>query len=451
MSKFDLTNLLNDTSNAAAMPEGMQVVQLPIDKLDRNPENNIYIVGDVTQLAEDIKANGVRSPLEVIAQPGGRYMLISGHRRLAACQQLRDGSLGMEFKTVPCVIRQSKGGPEDTIDLITANATARELTDGERLDQCQAMKKALTELKKAGKLQGRVRDEMSRILGESTGNLARFNAIAENATEEVKQLLRDGKCGLVRAYEASKLHPKQQLYYANTGTVPRTPSLTEAQKKIVTKWMLTESPAVEALRKVDYLTTQMWSFCPGPCGCNGEVTVPVGDGEGIATVVEATHGSYVKVSVADPADATYTMNEECISWRDLYDRAKRRYWPKHERERAEAAKQAKEEMLQARDDFREQVREKLEAPETWPNVTSLTAGLMLYELPLTDGSSLLALCEEVPGGADKPLLYRRVDAGGEPIPMEQGYSDISWQGHLYSPMCDTIGAVMEFDPEEMDV
>lgn len=67
---------------------------------------------------------------------------------------------------------ESKGEVDDRIALITANATARDLTDGERLAQYEALKDALTRKKREGHLEGKVRDEVCRILGLSTGAAA---------------------------------------------------------------------------------------------------------------------------------------------------------------------------------------------------------------------------------------------------------------------------------------
>ena len=56
---------------------------------------------------------------------------------------------------LPCVIRESKDADDDKIALITANATARDLTDGERLAQYEALKEVLTRKKSFGQLQGK--------------------------------------------------------------------------------------------------------------------------------------------------------------------------------------------------------------------------------------------------------------------------------------------------------
>lgn len=419
--KFDLTSLLNGASAAAATEQSkpMRITMIPIEKLDKNPANGIYVIGDVTMLADDIRANGVRQPLEVIAQPGGRYMLISGHRRLAACQKINASSFGMECKELPCVIRQSEGEAGDEINLITANATARELTDGERLDQYQALKAALTRQKKEGKVNGRVRDEMARRLGESTGALGRLNAIAANATEEVKQAIRDGNCGFIRAYEASKLHPRQQMEYVRTGKVPVTPQLTEEQKKTVTKWVLNDSPAVEYLKKWDYSRGDKWNFmCDNQeHKLHGLVDVSDGDCKLIAVVGEASNGQYINVSVPDPADEDYTLYASSISWRDLYDAAKRMYQPKAEAQRLRDEKNAAEAEEKSKADRIEAVRERIMDFDSYPHKETLGYGVSLYRLPLTDEGYLCALV----GGEDDYLfpMFKRFYADGTPVQFSQ--------------------------------
>lgn len=196
-----LLDCLLNTQSKTAIPAGqkMQVVMIDRGQLHRNPDNRIYIIGDVSRLKEDIRANGIRQPLEVVELPFGGYKLIGGERRLTACEELaKEGVDG--FDMLPCVIRESKDADDDKIALITANATARDLTDGERLAQYEALKEVLTRKKHFGQLQGKVRDELCRILGLSTGAAARLNAIAENCDEKVKRQLRDGEITLMGAY-----------------------------------------------------------------------------------------------------------------------------------------------------------------------------------------------------------------------------------------------------------
>lgn len=203
MSKgFSINDILGNTKANAPAGQKMQVVMLPAADIEPNPENSIYEIGDVSMLKADIAERGLRSPLEVLPAQNGKYMLLAGHRRWTACRLLTaEGVAG--FEVLPCVIRQSQGEDDDLIALITSNATARELTDGERLRQYRALKQALERKKAAGALDGRIRDEMSRITGDGTGTLGRFNAILNNCTAEVVEMLEKGKITMTRAYECS--------------------------------------------------------------------------------------------------------------------------------------------------------------------------------------------------------------------------------------------------------
>lgn len=203
MSTGLLNGLLNVQPDDPAGP-GMQVVMIDRKNIITNPDNRkIYRIGDVSRLKEDIKTNGIRQPLEVVDLADGNYKLIGGERRLTACEELaKEGDT--RFGALPCVILKLKYDDDDKIALITANATARELTDGERLAQYEALKEILTRRKKNGQLQGKVRDELCRILGLSTGAAARLNAIAENCGDDTKRELQAGEITLMAAYRRAQ-------------------------------------------------------------------------------------------------------------------------------------------------------------------------------------------------------------------------------------------------------
>lgn len=63
-----------------------QITRLDITLLDPHPDNPRKTIGDVTELAASITANGLLTPLSVVPHDG-RYRVIAGHRRLAACKQ----------------------------------------------------------------------------------------------------------------------------------------------------------------------------------------------------------------------------------------------------------------------------------------------------------------------------------------------------------------------------
>ena len=75
--------------------------------------------GDMHELRESIRANGVRTPLRIFTENGVVYVE-SGHRRLKAVQDLINQ--GVDIKTVPC-IPEPKGTTEEqrTLGLVLDN------------------------------------------------------------------------------------------------------------------------------------------------------------------------------------------------------------------------------------------------------------------------------------------------------------------------------------------
>ena len=250
MAGFSIDEILNKNKAAAPAGQALQVVMLPAENIEPNPENSIYEIGDVSMLKADIAERGLRSPLEVLPAKNGKYMLLAGHRRWTACRELAAENVP-GFALLPCVVRESHGSDDDLIALITSNATARELTDGERLRQYLALKKALENKKAAGNLDGRVRDAMSRITGDGTGTLGRLNSIATHCTPQVLEMLSKGEIGITRAYECSRLYKVQQEKYAKTGWSSM-PDITDSARRAAIKYLV-EDGLADQLRRFDYV------------------------------------------------------------------------------------------------------------------------------------------------------------------------------------------------------
>lgn len=98
--------------------------------IDPHPDNPRKNIGDVTDLADSIRANGLLSPLSVVPH-GQRYRVIAGHRRLAACKQA-----GTE--AVPCFVLQLD--PLQQLEaMVTENCQREQLTVLEEADAIQSM------------------------------------------------------------------------------------------------------------------------------------------------------------------------------------------------------------------------------------------------------------------------------------------------------------------------
>lgn len=106
-----------------------ELAQLKPSQLAANPKNIRREVGDISTLVDSISAQGIRHPL--VVAPNGKpdkYIVIAGHRRLAAAKKLR-------LKTVPCIVDTSITDEADQIAAMLAeNIERQDLTAVEEAD-----------------------------------------------------------------------------------------------------------------------------------------------------------------------------------------------------------------------------------------------------------------------------------------------------------------------------
>ena len=164
MAGFDLNSLLNGKSKGAAgqkqetavagpgpaegQESSFEVVMLDVEDLMPS-KDNFYTTEGINELADAIElSGGIEQNLVVKPEAHGKYEVIAGHRRrLAALKLIGEGK--EEYRKVPCRIKHESDTIKDKLSLILTNATARELTDWEKVQQAKQLKELLTEYKKA--------------------------------------------------------------------------------------------------------------------------------------------------------------------------------------------------------------------------------------------------------------------------------------------------------------
>lgn len=204
---FDITSLMSDASRQASERPKYEAVRLPISKLYPDPANRkVYGVEKIEELADSIElAGGVMHNL-VVREPDadGRYQIISGERRWTACKHLVEQGKE-QYSEVGCLIEHVHD--EDTLQLmlVLANSTARQLSDAEKMRQAEALTAVLTRMRKEGKVKGRVRELVGKMLKTTSGQLARYHAIQANLQGGLRDKFERGEVGVSVAYEASKL------------------------------------------------------------------------------------------------------------------------------------------------------------------------------------------------------------------------------------------------------
>ena len=240
--KFDLAALMG--AEAASNLDTMQIEQVALDQI-RGNEDNFFEVSDVDDLADSIALVGLQQPLVVMREElktDGKmgYILIAGHRRMKALQQL-----GRE--TAPCIVTSPANDELEALALIQTNTTARSLDYTARMEAVKRTEAALLALKEKGyDLPGKLRDRVAEITQEKASEIARMKVIDKNLSAPLRQALADGKINASVAYSLARLDDAGQEHFAEK----------IAENDYVTAYM------VEDYRTVQEAASWMKTQCP---------------------------------------------------------------------------------------------------------------------------------------------------------------------------------------------
>ena len=215
MGGFDMMALMNSASQGEAKPK-YETKTLSIDAIIPNPANH-YSMAGIDELADSILIAGrvLQNIVVKAADADGRYMIISGHRRHLACQKLvADGHT--EFANIAALIENEANENMRELMLIYTNSTARQLTDAEKMRQAQRATDILKQVKAEGKMDAPIRETVARMLNTTSGQLARYAAIANNLTNpDLKEAFEQEKIGVSVAYDSSRLSDEGQSEIAD--------------------------------------------------------------------------------------------------------------------------------------------------------------------------------------------------------------------------------------------
>ena len=207
-----------------------KVEEIPLDKLIPFKEHPFKVVEDeeMERLKESIRESGVLIP--ALARPiEGGYELISGHRRMDACD-----SLGMT--TMPVIIRQLTD-EEAIIAMVDSNLQREHIPPSEK---AFAYKMKMDALKKTP---GRPSKNLSQLAtnsdtakeigkqsGESRDQVFRYIRLT-NLISEILEYVDDGRIALTPAVEISYLTEREQYTLLDSMECDEvTPSLSQAKR-----------------------------------------------------------------------------------------------------------------------------------------------------------------------------------------------------------------------------
>ena len=231
----------------------VQAMQLPIEKL-RPFESHPFQVKDddeMNQLVWSVLTQGVLTPLVVRPLENGEYEVISGHRRLHACQKA-----GIE--AVPALI-YALDRDAAAIALVDSNLHREKILPSEKafayklkMDAMsrQGQRTDLTSTQVGRKL------EAADIVGQETGdsrNQVRRYIRLTNLIPELLEMVDQKQISFNPAVELSYLAPEEQeIFMQAMDEVQASPSLSQAQrlKKLAQEGNFTMDAAREIMNEV---------------------------------------------------------------------------------------------------------------------------------------------------------------------------------------------------------
>lgn len=208
ISKFTASIKPVSNSNHAG-PE--QIEYIDIDLLDGN-ERNFYQLTDIDELADNIQMCGLQQPIRVRAGEGGRFTIVSGHRRRAALAQLVEKGLD-QFRRVPCIRETDDASPAlQELRLIFANSSTRKLTSAEISEQSKRVEALFYQLKEEGYEfpEGRMRDAVAAACNTHGSQIARVRVIDARLVEELTVMWKRNELPEQSAYTLAKFPPNMQ-------------------------------------------------------------------------------------------------------------------------------------------------------------------------------------------------------------------------------------------------
>ena len=189
-----------------------QIEYIDIGLLDGD-ERNFYQLTDIDELADNIQMCGLQQPIRVRAGEGGRFTIVSGHRRRAALAQLVDKGLD-QFRRVPCIRETDDASPAlQELRLIFANSSTRKLTSAEIGEQAERVEALLYQLKEDGFEfpEGRMRDVVAAACNTHGSKLARIKVIREHLLSNLRPAWDGGKMPEQAAYALAQFPADMQM------------------------------------------------------------------------------------------------------------------------------------------------------------------------------------------------------------------------------------------------
>ena len=211
-----------------------RVQQIPLSELHPFEGHPFRVVDDeeMQKTVESVKQYGVLTPAIARPDPDGGYEIISGHRRMRACELAG-------IKTLPVIVRDMD---DDTaiIFMVDANLQREHILPSERAFayrmkleamKHQAGRPSKENYSQVGNNSGKTSSqEMAEELGISKNQIFRFIRLTE-LIPEIRDMVDEKKIAFNPAVELSYLKPEEQKEFLEAMDYAQTsPSLSQAQR-----------------------------------------------------------------------------------------------------------------------------------------------------------------------------------------------------------------------------
>ena len=230
--KFSFMDIMNAQSKDSVEQTIDKYTEIYLNPADvKTTESNFYSQDNIQELADSILTVGQQQPT-VLGRVNGEYRIISGHRRnLANLLLIEQGH--EEYKSVRYLYRDMSEAMLE-LSLLVGNAYNRELSAWEKTEQAARLKAALIKARDEDglEIQGKLRDIIAEMLGESATNVARMESINNNLTDGAKEQFKNGNIGVTAAYEASKLSEAEQQDIADAAAAGENVRAKEIAEKV---------------------------------------------------------------------------------------------------------------------------------------------------------------------------------------------------------------------------
>ena len=189
-----------------------KIYEIPLSEIDPFPDHPFKVKDDedMMNLVESVKANGVLTPATVRKKDDGRYELLSGHRRMRACELAGIDKLRCE------IVEMSRD--EATVFMVESNFQRTTILPSEkafaykmRLDAMKRQGKQLDETSSpVGTKLSRSSDIITAETGDSRNQIHRYIRLTE-LIPELLDMVDEGSMALRPAVEISYIPKELQM------------------------------------------------------------------------------------------------------------------------------------------------------------------------------------------------------------------------------------------------